>query len=177
MSLAILPLKLTSDLQSLRLLHRVLLNTNKACALQAALCGEDGAELTEQCSSSWAALWVSWSCDKIFHSCLGRLLKAWARFFGSCSMNSFLKLFSLFGEKGLCGGKCTFRTWEVSEAVVLPRLLCCEWRSLNPTGYTQLSYFVRGEFFKKHLMDLEKGKSSSWQCWLYSHNMPWEAKG
>lgn len=52
MSLAILPLNLTGNLQSLRLLCCVLLNTNKACVLHAALCGEEKAELTEQCSSS-----------------------------------------------------------------------------------------------------------------------------
>lgn len=65
----------------------------------------------------------------------------WPVAFGSCS---------LFSERGLCGGKCTclvlLRPWEVRGCCVAQG---CEWRSLKPSGYTQLSYFGRGEFLKK----------------------------
>lgn len=81
-------------LQSVRLLHCVLLNTKLMCFM----CGEEKAELTEQCSSSWATLWVSWSCDRtgcvyiyfsfIFSKAaegLGKVL--WPVAFWSCSLS------------------------------------------------------------------------------------------
>lgn len=58
----------------------------------------------------------------IFHSYLGRLLKAWAGFFDRRLFGAIVS-----GERGLCGGKCTCPVllwpWEVSEAVVLPRVV------------------------------------------------------